>query len=274
MGLGSGFLLEIIMKIFVSWSGKKSKEMSVILNNWLPLIFPHAQIFISSEIEKGANFLEVILTALKESSVGIFLLTKGNTTAPWIQFEAGAFASKGLHARVCPLYVDNDIEIEDTGPLRFFQGSLINESEIFKLLSSINAVQDTPYQNEKLLRLYESNKREFFHNWDLIKNMQCAHGAARKTTKELIIDIIKNTAKISECNENIKNLISATEDINKIKIERYPSYGIGTIKANTISPKANGVPKFSTVTPDGGDFSSLDAYEIAAGRKKFEYQRL
>lgn len=266
--------MDLTMKIFVSWSGKKSKEMSIILNNWLPLIFPHAHIFISSEIEKGANFLEVILTALKESSIGIFLLTKGNTTAPWIQFEAGAFASKGLHARICPLYIDDDIEIEDTGPLRFFQGSLINENEIFKLLSSINALQEPPYQNEKLIRLYESNKKEFFHNWDLIKNIQCTHGAARKTTKELIIDILKNTAKISACDENIKNLILATEEINKIKIEKYPSYGVVTLKANTISHEVVGVPKFSTVTPDGGDFSSSDAYEIAAGKKLFEYQRL
>lgn len=268
------FLLEMIMKIFISWSGKKSKEMSAILNNWLPLIFPHANIFISSEIEKGANFLEVILTALKESSIGIFLLTKGNTAAPWIQFEAGAFASKGVHARICPLYVDDDIEIEDTGPLRFYQGSLINESDIFKLLSSINAIQETPYANDKILRLYEANKKEFFYNWDLIKNIQCAHGSSRKTTKELIIDIIRDTAKIRQSNENIISLISATEEIHNIKIPRYPSYGIGTLKANTISSGVIGVPKRSSATPDGGDFTSSEAYEIAVGRRQFEYKRL
>ncbi len=246
--------------------------MSIILNNWLPNIFPHASFFISSDIEKGANFLEVILKALKESSIGIFLLTKKNTSAPWIQFEAGAFASKGVESRICPLYIDDDIEIDETGPLRFFQGSLINEKDIFKLLSSINANLETPYPTERLLRLFESNKKEFFYNWDLIKNMQSVSGQARKSTKELVIELTQNISYIRRNHQNTLNVISALEKVHDIKIPREPQ--TVTLKSNTISTDTKKATNYSSALPDGGEFISMEAYEIATGAREFEYKTI
>ncbi|MEP4599263.1 MAG: hypothetical protein ABJZ98_00005, partial [Saccharospirillum sp.] len=120
------------MKIFISWSGPKSKEMSIILRKWLPLVFPSLDFFISDEIEKGANFLEVILKQLQEAQLGLFLLTKGNTKSQWLQFEAGAFASKGLTSKIFPMWLDDNLEIDETGPLRFYQGSRINETDLFR----------------------------------------------------------------------------------------------------------------------------------------------
>lgn len=270
------------MKIFISWSGPKSKQMSIILKNWLPLVFPHLQFFISSEIEKGSNFLEVILKQLKESSIGIFLLTKGNVSAQWIQFEAGAFASKGVESKICPIFLDDDIQIDDTGPLRFYQGSLINEKDIFKLLESINNSLSEPFAKEILLRMFNSNKEEFFMNWDLIKNIPTTDKMGMRTNRDFlkqIYQIVFESRSTSErALKNTENCIRAFE--NKFGTKVGVSEGPPPIVRPDLSPctfaeniqKEPRMALFTSHFPYGGDFSSSEAWYIALGEVEYEYK--
>ncbi len=270
------------MKVFISWSGPKSKHMSIILKNWLPLVFPHLQFFISSDIEKGANFLDVILGELKDASIGIFLLTKGNVSAQWIQFEAGAFASKGVESKICPIYLDDDIDIDETGPLRFYQGSLINEKDIFKLLESINNSLQQRLEKEILLRMFNSHKEEFFLNWELVKNIPTTDKMGMRTNRDFltqIYHIVKDSRVTSERTlKNTENCIRAFETKFDITIGRTdgpppvirpdlsPCYFTANVK------RVPGMAKFTSHFPYGGEFSSNEAWSIAIGEIEYEYK--
>ncbi len=270
------------MKVFISWSGPKSKQMSIILKNWLPLVFPNLQFFISSDIEKGSNFLGVILEELKDSSIGIFLLTKGNISAQWIQFEAGAFASKGVESKICPIFLDDDIPLDETGPLRFYQACLINEKDIFKLLDSINNSLPEPYAKDILLRMFNSNKEEFFMNWELIKNIPTTDRMGMRTSRDFltqIYQIVFNSRITSErALKNTENCIRAFENRFETKIgvsEGPPPIVRPDLRPCNFAENIEKEPRMAQFTghfPYGGDFSSSEAWYIALGEVEYEYK--
>jgi hypothetical protein len=42
------------MKVFISWSGSRSKQIAKILHDWLPIVLQNIEAFMSTEeIEKG-----------------------------------------------------------------------------------------------------------------------------------------------------------------------------------------------------------------------------
>jgi hypothetical protein len=124
------------MKIFISWSGNKSKDVATYLKSWIEQIIQAADPWISVDIDKGKKWNSEIISELAESRVGIICLTRDNLNSPWILFEAGAL-SKASDSYVCTFLVD--IAPTDlTGPLSFFQATKFNKEDIFKLLTSIN----------------------------------------------------------------------------------------------------------------------------------------
>jgi len=124
------------MKIFISWSGEKSKEIAEFLKNWIEQIIQVAEPWISVDIEKGKRWNTEISDKLENSKVGIFCITKDNLNSPWILFEAGAI-SKSKDSFVCTFLVDvNPTDL--TGPLSLFQATKFKKDDVFKLLSTIN----------------------------------------------------------------------------------------------------------------------------------------
>lgn len=124
------------MKIFISWSGNKSKDVATFLKSWIEQIIQAAEPWISVDIDKGKKWNGEIVTELTESRVGIICLTRDNLNSPWILFEAGAL-SKASDSYVCTFLIDiNPTDL--TGPLSIFQATRFNKEDIFKLLISIN----------------------------------------------------------------------------------------------------------------------------------------
>src|SRR5688572_12185283 len=78
-----------IMKIFLSWSGERSRAVATALREWLPVMVPAAKPWVShSDIDAGHRWSPEIATALEASDFGIICLTKENLSAPWILFES------------------------------------------------------------------------------------------------------------------------------------------------------------------------------------------
>ena len=64
------------MRIFVSWSGDRSKFVAEALHDWLPNVIQALDPWLSSEdIDKGTRWLSDIATQLNEVKVGIICLT-------------------------------------------------------------------------------------------------------------------------------------------------------------------------------------------------------
>tara|TARA_R110000737_G_scaffold288127_1_gene294688 strand:- start:19 stop:813 length:795 start_codon:yes stop_codon:yes gene_type:complete len=124
------------MKIFISWSGNKSKDIATFLKSWIEQIIQATDPWISVDIDKGKKWNGEIINELAESRVGIICLTRDNLNSPWILFEAGAL-SKASDSYVCTFLADvNPTDL--IGPLSIFQATKFNKEDIFKLLTSIN----------------------------------------------------------------------------------------------------------------------------------------
>lgn len=126
------------MKVFISWSGTRSKHIATALRDWLPNVLQSVRPFISSQdILKGARGNVQITKELETAAIGIICLTPENLLAPWILFEAGAL-SKLSSAYVCTYLYDLDPS-DISPPLGQFQHTKSTKEETFALVQTINA---------------------------------------------------------------------------------------------------------------------------------------
>lgn len=143
------------MKVFVSWSGELSCQIAEVLKKWIPCIIQSVEVFFSPEdIEKGDNWDKTISNELSQCNYGIICLTSDNTTAPWINFEAGAIA-KSLDSRITALMVNikpSDIK----GPLSRYQATRFEKNDFFQLISAINKALETPLEHNILQNTFNT----------------------------------------------------------------------------------------------------------------------
>jgi TIR domain len=127
-------------KIFISWSGEKSKNIALVLKEWVPLILPSVEAFVSDEdIEKGSRSLNIISSELQEARYGIFCLTAENLSSPWIYFEAGAISKTIDNSRIMPILFDIEgSDISKGNPLLQFQYTTFEKGDFLKCLKAVN----------------------------------------------------------------------------------------------------------------------------------------
>lgn len=126
------------LKVFVSWSGKESHALALVLRKWLPVMFGGLNVFVSSEdIDKGARWANMLDDELARTDFGLVCLTPGNLTAPWLLFEAGALA-RAVDRSHCACILSG-VEKASLGyPLAQFQATEINRDELLLLSQTIN----------------------------------------------------------------------------------------------------------------------------------------
>src|SRR5437660_935883 len=122
------------MRVFISWSGTRSRAIAEALSVWLPQVINFLEPFLSSEdIEKGARWSADVAKNLEKSRVGVLCLTPENVEAPWIMFEAGALSKNLENTYVCPFIFDmqsSDIK----GPLSQFQATRPEMEDVKRLV--------------------------------------------------------------------------------------------------------------------------------------------
>ena len=81
------------MKVFISWSGERSRSIAEALREWLPDVIQAVKPWLSAEdIDKGARWSSDLAHELEDAHVGVICLTPENLEEPWIHFEAGALS--------------------------------------------------------------------------------------------------------------------------------------------------------------------------------------
>lgn len=124
------------MKIFLSWSGPRSRVIAEALNDWLKRVIQAVKPFYSSEIEKGAKWSSELDAALEGTRFGIICLTPDNLSSTWIHYEAGAL-SKTPDALIWTFL--HGIEYGDVPqPLGKYQHTIAQKDDVLKLLKTIN----------------------------------------------------------------------------------------------------------------------------------------
>src|SRR5947209_17570002 len=126
------------MKVFISWSGERSKAVAEALRYWLPNVIQALEPWMSADdIERGTRWRSGLASELEQSSVGIICLTQENLDSTWIHFEAGALSKQQQNTYVCTLLCD--VEPTDVRePLAQFQHTRANKDDLRKLIFTIN----------------------------------------------------------------------------------------------------------------------------------------
>ena len=126
------------MKVFIGWSGERSKALAAALHAWLPLELQYLKPWMSDkDIEAGARWDAALDSELETTRFGIICLTRERLSSPWVLFEAGALAKPLQESRVVPLLLG--LELSDlTGPLAHFQAKKADAAGVLDVILSIN----------------------------------------------------------------------------------------------------------------------------------------
>jgi hypothetical protein len=142
------------MKVFMSWSGLRSKAVAELIANWAKCVVQATQPWIStSGIDRGAVWFSAINDELTNTSVGIICLTHENKNKPWILFEAGALAKGLVNSRVCTFLVElkpSDLE----SPLSQFNHTTPDEEGLWNLARTLNNSVATPLDTPILEQVF------------------------------------------------------------------------------------------------------------------------
>jgi hypothetical protein len=187
--------LGVVMKIFLSWSGEKSKALAETLRDWLPDVVQSVEPFVSTQdISIGDRPLSVLASELEATSFGIVCVTQQNKLTPWITFEAGALSKIVDTSKVIPLLLD--LKVSDlTGPLSQFQAvDAGDEMQVFKLIKAIAAASPPPPISESRL------KRTFDAFWSTL------HEAIKELRQQRSEDIEENARSDRDILEELLDL--------------------------------------------------------------------
>lgn len=144
------------MKVFIGWSGERSKALAQALHDWIPLVLHNVEPWVSeADIEAGERWGEVVAKELADSNFGIICVTRENVNSPWVLFEAGALAKTMQGSKVIPLLLD--LEIRDiTGPLAQFQAKKVEKHGVNEVISSINQTANSVVPEARARELFEA----------------------------------------------------------------------------------------------------------------------
>lgn len=145
------------MKVFITWSGTKSKEVARALREWIPDVLNNSKTWMSEvDIGAGERWSSAIASELEVSKCGILCLTKSNISEPWILFESGALAKSLKDTFVCPYLIDLEPSDIPEGPLAQFQAKRANQDDTLQLLQTLNvALGDAGVPEDRLLRNFD-----------------------------------------------------------------------------------------------------------------------
>lgn len=152
------------MKIFISWSGNRSRAVAEVLSDWIKCVLQASEPWISTRhIDRGSLWFTEINEKLRDISVGVVCLTQENKSNPWILFESGALA-KGLSSnRVCTFLVD--LQPHDLiDPLAQFNHTKPDRDGVWELIRTLNSCLLEKALDERVL------EKAFEVYWPIFEN--------------------------------------------------------------------------------------------------------
>lgn len=197
------------MKIFISWSGAKSKIIAQALREWLPLILQYVKPWLSeSDIVAGERWEQSVAKELSSSYFGIICVTPDNINSPWLLFEAGALAKSLEKSRVIPLL--HDLEFSDiSGPLAQFQAKKMNQDGFVEIIKSIQENAELPIPELNALQLFKTLWPEIekkLKKIPVVKKSQKRSRPESEILEELVLSVRSLDSRIKGLELDIGNI--------------------------------------------------------------------
>lgn len=146
------------MKVFISWSGERSKALAHALRKWLPDLIHSVEPWMSEkDLEVGKQWIRQLSEELANSKFAILCLTKENARSSWMAFEAGASVNHLIdQTRVCPILLDMQPSELLSGPFGQFQAVGVDKDGMLRLAHAINrASVDRMVEADRIDRAFE-----------------------------------------------------------------------------------------------------------------------
>lgn len=221
------------MKVFISWSGKFSKECAELLSSWIKCTLQASEPWISSkDIDKGSLWFNEISDQLKDTKVGIVCLTKDNKEKPWILFESGALA-KGITAnRVCTFLINikpSDVD----NPLAQFNHTVPDKEGMKALISTINnELGDKALESTILDQVFETYWPSFEKDFETIIKSKPKTNSEEpiRSENEILEEILYTTRTMDRRIRLLEKQERSTDDRNKYNINKQTEYDKRYIK--------------------------------------------
>jgi len=187
------------MKVFICWSGQRSRYIAEAFRWWLPLCIQSAEPWLSeSDLEKGRRWDSEISKQLAEANFGLICLTPENQKEQWIHFEAGALSKLDKAYLWTFLFELKPAEI--SGPLSSFQHTQNTKDDIRKLVQTINSCAEKKLSDKQVEDLYDNwwpKLEERLGKVPPPKNTP----PKRRPTDEMIEEILELVRKIANKSE-------------------------------------------------------------------------
>jgi hypothetical protein len=236
------------MKVFISWSGDRSRDVALALRDWLPDVINSLEPFVSSkDIYAGSRWQAEIAAQLEASNFGVICVTRENQHSPWLNFEAGALAKAVESSRVVPLAVDlkpSDIEL----PLAQFQAQEATEAGIFELVTSLNAACPAPLESQRLRNAVATWWPQLRAKLEAIAGETPTPAASPRPERELLeelLDTVRSLVRLSDDRFPVPPFDRARALKTTMQLIKHHEAGPGTVEirgGNDVLVRTDGPP--------------------------------
>jgi hypothetical protein len=201
------------MRVFISWSGERSRRVAELLDDWLQCVIQAADPWMSSkDVDRGALWFTEISDQLANTSIGIICLTKENKLKPWILFESGALAKGISSSRVCTFLIDlkpTDIE----NPLAQFNHTKPDKGGVWELVRTINlSLKEKALKESTLEKVFDTYWKQFEDKFkNIIKETPDVEIEETRSENDILLEVLSSVRMLDrkirrmENDDNFKN---------------------------------------------------------------------
>ncbi|MCA9200145.1 MAG: toll/interleukin-1 receptor domain-containing protein [Planctomycetales bacterium] len=181
------------MNVFLSWSGEQSHGFALALREFLRMVFPTINPFVSSEdIRKGNAWSTVISSELRKADKGIVCITQSNCERPWLQFEAGALQVRHDMPVVYTVLVDDVGDQLRENPLSMFQHTRVERGDFLRLVRDLNSDLQSGQRSDAEL------EQVFDLHWDKLREQRDSLLSLPVNRKFIFLpDLVRNDSMIA-----------------------------------------------------------------------------
>jgi hypothetical protein len=188
------------LKVFISWSGDRSKAVADVLRRWFPSVLQAVRPYFSpDDVAKGSRWSPEISKELEASRVGLLIVTPENQEAPWLLFEAGALAKNLERSKVCPLLFASMEPTDIKGPLVQFQAAQFSKDEMKRVIKMMNTeLGDSGVAPDVLDGVFEMWWPKLEAQVDeVLQADKGQSGEARRSDRELLEEVLALSRRLS-----------------------------------------------------------------------------
>jgi hypothetical protein len=195
------------MRVFISWSGERSRRVAELLDDWLQCVIQAANPWMSSkDIDRGALWFSEISDQLANTSIGIICLTKENKLKPWILFESGALAKGISSSRVCTFLIDlkpTDIE----NPLAQFNHTKPDKEGVWELVRTINlSLKEKALKESTLEKVFETYWKQFEEKFKtILKETPETEVEETRSENDILLEVLSSVRMLDRRIRRIEN---------------------------------------------------------------------